>query len=171
MPSASHDNWGTPKGLFTLLSEERTYGLDACADAQNTLCPKFISLEQDALITPWNGGSGVNVWCNPPYSMLPAFIERARDQAYEHKLCVTLLIPANTETQYFWDHIWEGPYEIRFLKGRLSFENYGHGARTTARFPSVLVFYDGMNVYPKPKIWCWDWKADWKKYELSHHRP
>lgn len=45
-----------------------------------------------------------------------------------------MLIPARTDTAYFHDYIY-GRYEIRFLRGRLHFNE----SKTGAPFPSMVV--------------------------------
>ena len=40
-------------------------GLDAAADANNSVAPQHIDEQMDALVTPWICSD--TVWCNPPY--------------------------------------------------------------------------------------------------------
>lgn len=54
---------------------------------------------------------------------------------------IVLLIPARTDTSYFHDYIY-GKAEVRFLRGRLCFEDeYGVGG-DSAPFPSMIVVYN-----------------------------
>src|SRR3990167_3269751 len=60
----SHDIWWTPRDLVAVLDREFHFDLDAAVSSDNAICERYITEEQDALITPWNGHV---VWCNPPY--------------------------------------------------------------------------------------------------------
>lgn len=53
-----------------------------------------------------------------------------------------LLIPARTDTTYFHDYIY-GKAEIRFIRGRLHFENENGVAYPPAPFPSMVAIYNG----------------------------
>jgi hypothetical protein len=43
------------------------------AAPHNAKCPAYYDREQDGLEQPWHGV----VWCNPPYSGLDAWVEKA----------------------------------------------------------------------------------------------
>lgn len=55
---------------------------------------------------------------------------------------IVLLIPARTDTSYFHDYVY-GKAEIRFLRGRLRFEDEDGNRYPPAPFPSMLVIYNG----------------------------
>ena len=62
------------------------------------------------------------MFCNPPYGRaLGAWVRKAYEEA-QAGTTVVLLIPARTDTAYFHDYIY-GKAEIRFLRGRLHFED------------------------------------------------
>jgi phage N-6-adenine-methyltransferase len=153
---AGHDNWGTPPEFFNICNEEFNYELDAAASKENTLCPRYIDEQMNALVTPWDAKS---VWCNPPYSMLPAFIKRGYEQHVEHKNLVTVLVPAYTDPKYWSDYVMKA-HEIRFLKGRLQYLENGK-KKQSARFPSVLIVFkwiSGEHYGKAPQQWVWDWR-------------
>ena len=122
----SHNDWWTPLDFKQVMMDEFNFDLDAAASAENTICPRFISEEQDALVTPW---VGERVWCNPPYGkgydkMLPRFVQRGYEQHLEQQNTVVMLIPAYTDPRYWRDYCMRA-HEIRFLTGRLSFLDHG----------------------------------------------
>lgn len=53
---------------------------------------------------------------------------------------IVLLVPARTDTTYFHDYIY-GKAEIRFIRGRLKFEDENGAAMNPAPFPSMVVIY------------------------------
>ncbi len=164
---ASHDNWGTPHDFFEVVNREFNFDLDAAATADDTMCERFISPEQDALITPWDGQA---VWCNPPYGtgsdgkagLLESFLARGCQQSQEQHNTIVMLIPAYTDPKYWSKYVMQA-HEVRFLKGRLKFVNNGNmGANMSARFPSVLVIFKwiaGAKYGYSPHQFVWDWRA------------
>lgn len=77
------------------------------------------------------------MFCNPPYSNISAWVEKAFRETRKDHTVVVMLIPSRTDTRYFHDYIYKRS-EIRFVKGRLSFSGKG-----TAPFPSMLVIWRG----------------------------
>lgn len=155
---AGHDVWHTPPELFRVLNAEFAFDVDAACHEGNALCPEGITEDRDALKTPWCGGV---VFCNPPYSQLGPFVERAWDQCQTQRTTVVLLIPAYTDPGYWWDVIVPFADEIRFLRGRVSFLENGQ-TRQSARFPSVVIVFRYRRGIAKgsPRVWWWDWKAE-----------
>lgn len=49
--------------------------LDVCANKHNKKCERFITEQQDTLVTPW--GEGNLCWLNPPYSNVQPFLNKA----------------------------------------------------------------------------------------------
>lgn len=117
--SREHDNWSTPEELRKKLYEE--FGLDYDP------CPLFC--EVDGLAVDW---SGRRVFCNPPYSNIPAFLAKH----VETEVAVYLL-PSRTGTKWFHDTVLPRATEIRFLRGRLKFG----AAKGNAPFDSLIVVF------------------------------
>jgi phage N-6-adenine-methyltransferase len=162
---ASHDIWGTPLDFFKVVDDEFHFDLDAAATASDTLCERYITPEQDALKTPWDGK---NVWCNPPYGAgstgssgtLESFIARGFEQSNELHNTVVMLLPAYTDPKYWSNYVMRA-HEVRFLKGRLKFRDNLGTATMSARFPSVLVIFKwlkGETFGKSPNIFNWDWR-------------
>lgn len=154
---AGHDNWLTPPELFRLLDHEFGFVLDASASPGHQKCDWFITPEEDALKTPWEGRA---VWCNPPYSLMAQFVYRAWEQCQTHRNTIVLLIPAYTDPAYWYECIVPYADEIRFLCGRVSFLENG-AKKTSARFPSVVIVFRWRagEMKKPPHIWWWKWKA------------
>lgn len=153
---AGHDNWLTPPDLFHLLNREFGFDLDASASLGHEKCERFITPEENALVTPWAGRA---VWCNPPYSLMSKFVYRAWEQCCEHRNTIVLLIPAYTDPAYWYDCIVPYADEIRFLCGRVSFLENG-ARKTSARFPSVVIVFRWRagEMKKPPHIWWWKWR-------------
>ncbi len=90
---------------------------------------------------------------NPPYGRdIKHWIKKAYTESEKGSI-VVCLIPARTDTAYWHDYIF-GKAEIRFLRGRLKFQNRllpswrpdGSHKITSAPFPSAVVIFDKRNV-------------------------
>ena len=135
--TSDSDEWVTPKNVFDKLNAEFGFTLDPCATSENAKCPKFFTKEDNGLLQSWQCE---RVFCNPPYGReLPKWVKKSYEevQAGGAEL-VVLLIPARTDTSYFHEYIY-GKHEIRFLRGRLHFNESKQGAP----FPSMIVIMRG----------------------------
>ena len=133
--SSKSDEWATPQEIYNVLNEEFDFNLDPCATAENAKCPIFYTKEDNGIVKNWGG---CRVFCNPPYSEIGAWVEKAYREGTKDGTLVVLLIPARTDTRYFHDFILHRS-EIRFIRGRLKFGNQ----KNSAPFPSMIVIFRG----------------------------
>lgn len=78
------------------------------------------------------------MFCNPPYgSEIKAWVKKCYDESRKENTLVVMLIPARTDTAYFHDYIYHKAREIRFVRGRLHFNESKEGAP----FPSMVVIF------------------------------
>jgi site-specific DNA-methyltransferase (adenine-specific) len=147
--------WGTPPDLFAALDAEFGFDLDAAATAENALCARFWTKEDDALVQGWKDVA----YCNPPYGReIGGFMEKAWREAQDGAM-VVMLLPSRTDTA--WWHEWVmRAHEVRLIRGRLRFV----GAKNSAPFPScVAVFRPTKWIQPYPlfRSMCRDSKEGW----------
>lgn len=139
--TSSREDWGTPRAFFNKLDAEFHFTLDAAASAENHKCADYFSKEKDAFIGKWESdrdwGNGT-VWCNPPYGRdIARWIKKAHGAALQGAT-VVMLLPSRTDTKWFHELLYGVKWvEIRFIKGRLTFE----GAPAPAPFPSMLAIF------------------------------
>ena len=131
--SRDSDEWETPDELFEILNDEFHFTLDACATDDNHKVDKYFTKMDDGLKQDW---SGYRVFCNPPYSEIGKWVQKAYYEGLKAGTLVCLLIPARTDTRWFHDYILHRS-EIRFIKGRLRFS----GSKWNAPFPSMIVIF------------------------------
>lgn len=134
--SSNTNEWATPQAFFDALDAEFHFNLDPCATKENAKCDTFYTAEDDGLTKNW-GGAGTRVFCNPPYGReIGKWVKKCYE---ESKRCevVVMLIPARTDTAYFHDYIYHKAKEIRFIRGRLHFNDSQQGAP----FPSMVVVF------------------------------
>jgi len=83
-------------------------------------------------------GGGCKVFCNPPYGRaIHAWVRKCWEESRKPDTLVVMLIPARTDTAYFHDYIYHRAREIRFIRGRLHFNE----SRNAAPFPSMVVIF------------------------------
>lgn len=131
------DDRRTPDELWAPINDEFRFTLDAAATADNAKCERWC---EDGLSESWAGDV---VWCNPPYSNIAAWVEKAWSEMMRGCLGVVMLVPANRTEQQWWQEqvepyrdggktsrLAEGPVDgmcltVRFIRGRQRFDRPG----------------------------------------------
>lgn len=115
-------DWKTPKAVYQTLDAEFGFDHDPCPTN-----PKV-----DGLKSEWGG---VN-YVNPPYGReLPKWIKKGWEE-YQKGKTVVFLIPSRTDTTW-WHEFCMKATEIRFIKGRLKFDDQAN----SAPFPSAIIIF------------------------------
>ena len=135
--SSGQDCWATPPEFFERLARRFDFKLDACAQEWSAKCAEWYSEQDDGLALPWQAWT----WCNPPYSKVADWLQKAHHEAALGNSSVILMF-ARTDTRAF--HQWAlKASEIVFLKGRLKFiDPSTHKPGLTAPSPSMLVIFE-----------------------------
>jgi len=135
MFSSKTDLWATPQEFFDELDSEFSFTLDPCATPENAKCQKYYTEKENGLNQDW---AGETVFCNPPYGRaIKDWVKKCYEESRKSHTTVVMLIPARTDTAYFHDYIYHKAREVRFIRGRLKFEN----ATNSAPFPSMVVVF------------------------------
>lgn len=115
-------DWKTPKETYNKLNEEFKFDFDPCPTN-----PTF-----DGLKINW----GLINFCNPPYGReIGKWLKKGYEESLKGKI-VVFLIPSRTDTIYWHEYVMKAK-EIRFIKGRLKFDNF----KNCAPFPSAVVIF------------------------------
>ena len=136
--SSKSDEWSTPQILFDELNAEFNFDLDPCSTNENHKYEKYFTLDDNGLDQNWGGH---RVFCNPPYSQIDKWVEKAFRETRNDNTLVVMLIPSRTDTKYFHNYIYQRT-EIRFIRGRLKFGE----SKNSAPFPSMIVIFRGANI-------------------------
>ena len=152
------DDRGTNPALFSELSERfGGFTLDVAAAAHNAKCERYFDRKTDGLEQSW---AGERVWCNPPYSDIRPWVDKAWQEVGRADLIV-MLLPANRTEQAWWQDAVEPfrdaafPQRItadgvvvdlrcEFLRGRQRFVlpgNEGIGANERPPFGCCLLIW------------------------------
>jgi phage N-6-adenine-methyltransferase len=124
--------WETPQRLFDELNNEFHFTLDVCALACNTKCPHFYNPIEDGLKQNWTG----ICWMNPPYDRSISQWARKAYEAAQAGTTVVGLLPVWTDTKWWQSYVMPAR-DIRYLSGRLRFNNVS----SNARFPNAIVIW------------------------------
>lgn len=116
---SSRTDWKTPRQVYQTLDAEFDFDFDPCPSK-----PKFDGLKVD-----WKKRNFVN----PPYGReISKWVDKALDERRKGKLIV-MLVASRTDTTW-WHKLMRNAKEIRFIKGRLKFDD-----KNSAPFPSAVV--------------------------------
>ena len=119
------DNYATPRVFYDKLNEEFAFNFDPCP----------LRSETDGLLLDWKG----NIYVNPPYSNIEPFIKKGIQEIQKGNATnVVYLIPPRSDTKYWHESVMPFASEIRFVKGRLNFNE----SKSPAPFPVVLIVFD-----------------------------
>ena len=119
------DHYATPKKFYKKLNKEFDFDYDPCP----------LRSEVDGILTKWEG----NIYINPPYSNIEPFISKGIEELRKGNADkLVYLIPIRSDTKYWHNLIMPYAYEIRFIKGRLNFNE----SKSPAPFPCVLVIFN-----------------------------
>lgn len=116
------------------------YDLDVAASDELHVCPTYYTKADDGLNKPWFG----NVWCNPPYDNIAAWVGYAWTVFRLGQVkSISMLLPVRTE-QPFWQQMIEPyrdlpgePVQTHFLPKRTRFKGFSG----SPPFSCVLVIW------------------------------
>jgi phage N-6-adenine-methyltransferase len=137
----------TPDRVFLPLQDEFCFNLDVASNRSNRKCSEYFDLHTDGLAHSWQSH---RVWCNPPFSHLRPWVEKAWEEYRAGCELIVMLLPANRCEQPWWQDLIEpyrdsrGPIETRFYRGRFNFaspENPEGKFNSSPPFGCVLVIW------------------------------
>ena len=119
--------WLTPPELMAELEAEFHFDFDPCPNWASN----FALRDFNGLWIEW----GERNFVNPPYGkQVPLWVKKGYEESQKGKL-VVMLVASRTDTRWWHDYIMKAR-EIRFIKGRLWFDERG-----PAPFPSAIVVF------------------------------
>lgn len=141
----------TPRWLYRQYDYRFAFTLDAAANEQNRKTETFYSIDNDGLEHPWAPHS---VWCNPPYSCIEPWLEKAHAEFAMGCKSIVLLLPANRTEQPWWQKHVE-PYRDRGGLMRTEFIarrfNFGIPNNEDGKFSSSPPFGCVAVIFQRPK--------------------
>lgn len=126
--TSQRGDWRTPRALYQALYSEFGFDHDPCP----------VRPTADGLVSGW----GKVNFVNPPYGReIGRWLEKGYEEHMKGKT-VVFLLPSRTDTKW-WHRFVLKADEIRFIKGRLRFDNQ----ENPAPFPSVIVVFRQLSTW------------------------
>jgi len=133
-----NDEWLTPPDILDELGE---FDLDPCSPINRPwdTARHHFNVTENGLRKDWDG----RVWLNPPFgNQAVKWLRRM----VEHGDGIAL-IPARTETNMFFECVWEKAHGVLFMRGRPYFHHVdGSRAKHNSGAPICLVAYGKNNL-------------------------
>lgn len=118
------DDRATAPEVFGPLHDRFGFSIDVAALSHNAKCERYCTPQENGLVQPW---AGERVWCNPPYSNIEPWLEKAWSEWRLGTVdLIVMLLPANRTEQGWWQRQVEafrraGGVRVEFLPGRIRF--------------------------------------------------
>lgn len=143
-PADERDEWRTPLFVFSWAQRRFWFAVDLASTEQNKLLHMNITKHENSLAQKWSRWTGPG-WCNPPYSRIDPWLEKAVEEAYQGFTSVFLILAPNGEERYS-RYVFDVASEVIFIGGRLSYlrpDGTPVGGNTRG---SCLVVYRGHDL-------------------------
>ena len=144
---AIRDLFQTPKYVFNWYNKQYKFNCDVAASDHNHLVPVYLTEDDDALTADW----GTTNWCNPPYSNIRPWVDKAIAEARKGNTTV-MLVPADTSVAWFRE-AYNNCSACEFISGRISFINADTGKPQSGNNKGSVVFvFDAIEGYEPVKL-------------------
>jgi phage N-6-adenine-methyltransferase len=149
----ARDEWRTPPWLFEWLDNRFDFEIDLAATYKNTLCPRFYSESDNALLIDWyDHNSATRGWVNPPYSNIDPWVHKAIAEMAAGFLTVMLFPSPNGEDRF--DRVFRHATEVIDIVGRIAFlRPDGAPVSGNTRGSSVYIFDPALRGAPCRRWW------------------
>ena len=131
------DLFQTPQFVYDWYNNIYDFTHDVAASDTNHKSPLWFTEADNALEKDW----GVSNWCNPPYSNIMPWVEKAIEESTKGNTTV-MLIPADTSVQWF-KKAFDNCECCEFISGRISFINAETGKPQSGNNKGSVVFVFG----------------------------
>lgn len=137
---AESDKYETPPELFNWINATYNFDLDACAETKTAKCEVYFSPLFDAMEADWHQ-FGKRIFCNPPYSDVTPWVEKAHIASKMGATTVFLVRHDPSVRWYQQAEKWQGRYLLRFpLPFRVHFLLNG-APQGSYNFPVTLLTF------------------------------
>lgn len=148
--SKPSDMWSTPSWVIEFALTEignpatKGFALDACCVPETAKAPHFYTEKEDGLAQPWLNST----WCNPPYSNIRPWLEKAVKEQEKGVTSVSLLNADHT-TKWYKEFAPKAqridvPKRVKFIPPPGLLNKKGEPVKSTTNpFPSMLLIFSG----------------------------
>lgn len=151
----ARDCWETPADFWQAVNARFQFTLDVCATEANTKCRLFISPEEDAL-KPERIWDACHAWCNPGFSNLMPWMQKAEQQARQGTTTAVLSHASHTArwAQYGMKHA----TELWLPCPRIQFIAPAGVPQSSNNRDSMLWIFTPWGNHGEARIKWWNWK-------------
>lgn len=143
-PGQSDQSYQTPISLLEAIKvnvQIKGFDIDLAASPENTVCSKYFTEEDNALMQNWKVGDGWN-YCNPPFSDIEPWVAKAYYEAMTNGAQTIVLVPASVGSNWWAKFVHEKAM-VYFMNGRITFV----GAKDPYPKDTALLFYSPNSPY------------------------
>ena len=174
-PQSEKDLAQTPKWFIRSLESliGRKFDLDVCAAKDTAKADNYFSIDDgvNALTRDWivDGKDNVLAWCNPPFTNITAFIDKAVEQCNEYNVTIAMIIPNNPEVSYrrylksVSDHFIEMPFRLKFLRPNGDQFKNGNGKENSPKFSCAVGIITPIGLHAETRVMEWDFREGFYK--------
>ena len=120
-PILERDSWQTPDWLYRWLNDNFYFEVDLAASDTNAKCKKYYTIEQDSLSQNWSPYYHAVGFCNPPYSNIKPWLQKAVESAEKYHFQSVFVLPSLNGAS--WQQYALEASELLFINGRVAFVN------------------------------------------------
>ncbi len=120
-PGRSKQDYCTPPEFIQAVKKRLGIGefaVDLAASRENSVASVYFTEEMNSLTQSWIM-QGRWVWCNPPFSNIKPWVDKADEEALKGAQ-IAMLLPASVGANWWLDYV-DGKAHALFLNGRLTF--------------------------------------------------
>ena len=169
-PEKEKDLAQTPQWFVASLERliGQPFDLDVCClqKTAKARCHYSINDGNDGLSLPWN--SGFN-FCNPPFSKIAPWIEKAAAEAGSRSATTAMIIPAKIETGYYRlahsyaSDIIKMPFRLNFLRPDGTPFLTKNGKPQGPEFSCVVALFNRIGLLAPTRTWYYDFREGFYK--------
>jgi phage N-6-adenine-methyltransferase len=153
--------WETPPDFWQALNSVFDFEIDVCASEHNSKCPRLISSAVDSLRddVPWCGFGANRAWCNPGFSDVLPWHQKAFSEAQDSAAALVVVIGIPGASQAWYEYAQQHADEIVDLSPRVHFLAPWPLKQSSNNRESQLFIYRRKLVANRPATrTLWNWK-------------
>lgn len=150
--------WETPPDFWEAIDDVFDFQVDVCANEYNAKCAGYI--DDDSLNTGWLDSELYRAWCNPGFSNVLPWHQKAYEQAQLHPSAVVVVIGIPGASQEWYKFAYQHACEIVDLSPRVNYLAPWPIKQTSNNRESQLFIYrKKLTTRPATRS-LWRWKEE-----------
>lgn len=148
--------WRTPPEFIQAIQREFRIDIDVAASAENCVVQRHYNKERDGLHQRWFIDSVVCAWCNPGFSSIGAWVDKAITEVSLVPWATAILMVLASPSTKWWAQAEQNGAEIRLLAPRVQFLPPPAIVPSSNARENALLIFRSENT--ESRIFTWRWK-------------